>query len=29
MVTFEITKMINAPLRYVHTWRTDFREDDA
>ncbi len=28
MVTFEITKIINAPLKYVYAWCTDFREDD-
>jgi hypothetical protein len=28
MQTIKVTKTINAPLRYVFNWCTDFREDD-
>jgi hypothetical protein len=26
--TFQVSKIINAPLRFVYDWCTDFREDD-
>ena len=29
MVTFGVTKIINAPLKFVYAWCTDFREDDT
>jgi hypothetical protein len=28
VVTYRISKIINAPLRFVYDWCTDFREDD-
>jgi len=26
--TYQVTKVINAPLKFVYDWCTDFREDD-